>query len=125
MYFVLVLDAYHAVQYRIVEHRMIHQTEKVARGELKTTNELTALHDTLTRAVAMVDELLRAQTGTSKADPGLYRQFPGGPLNEAGVLEIERRFDAGQSDSEIALAMSISLGGVSRRRALWRRSKSR
>jgi hypothetical protein len=88
-------------------------------------NDLIALHGTLTRAMAIVDELLRAQPGESKTDTAAYRQFPGGALSPAGVAEIERRFDAGQPDSEIALAMSISLGGVSRRRGLWRRGKAK
>lgn len=87
--------------------------------------DLVALHGALTRAMAIVDELLRAQPGESATDTAAYRQFPGGPLSPAGVAEIDRRFDAGQPDSEIALAMSISLGGVSRRRGLWRRSKAR
>jgi hypothetical protein len=88
-------------------------------------NDLIALQGTLTRALAIVDELLRAQPGDSKTDTAAYRQFPGGSLSPAGVAEIERRFDAGQPDSEIALAMSISLGGVSRRRGLWRRGKAK
>jgi hypothetical protein len=88
-------------------------------------NQLAALHGTLTRALAMVDELLLAQPGESRTDTtAAYREYPGGPLSPAGVAEIERRFDAGQPDSEIALAMSISLGGVSRRRALWKRGKA-
>ena len=91
-----------------------------------TRKELISLRETLTRAVAMIDdELLRLKPGASEIDTDAYRQFSGGPLNQAGVAEIERRFDAGQSDSEVALAMSISLGGVSRRRGLWRRSKAR
>lgn len=89
-------------------------------------NELIALHTNLVRALAIVDELLRVQPGATKADTAAaYRQFAGGPLSPAGVTEIERRFDAGQADSEIALAMSVSLGGVARRRALWRRGKAR
>lgn len=89
-------------------------------------NQLTALHGTLTRALAMVDELLLAQPGESKTDnTAAYREYPGGPLSPAGVVEIERRFNAGQADSEIALAMSISLGGVSRRRGLWRRGQGK
>jgi hypothetical protein len=52
-----------------------------------------------------------------------YRRRPGGPLNELGEAEIERRFEAGLSDSEIALGMDISLTGVSKRRGQWRRGK--
>src|SRR5271166_1287684 len=102
---------------------MMHMREKENDRRTKVKNDLVALHGTLTRAMAIVDELLRAQPGDSK-DTAAYRQFPGGPLSPAGVAEIDRRFDAGQPDSEIALAMSISLGGVSRRRGLWRRSKA-
>jgi len=54
-----------------------------------------------------------------------YRRRPGGPLNERGEAEIERRFEAGFSDSEIALGMNISLTGVAKRRGQWRRSKAR
>jgi hypothetical protein len=54
-----------------------------------------------------------------------YRRRPGGPLNELGEAEIERRFAAGHRDSDIALEMKISLTGVAKRRTLWRRSLAR
>lgn len=63
------------------------------------------------------------QPSESKTDA--YRQFPGGPLTPAGVAEIERRFNAGQANSEIAQAMQISLDGVSKRRRLWRRKRAK
>jgi hypothetical protein len=103
----------------------VYVRKRRMKGELSMRKELTDLRGILTRAVAMVDELLRSQPGESKTNTDAYRQFPGGPLTPAGVAEIERRFDAGQPDSEIALAMEISLGGVSRRRGLWRRSRAR
>jgi len=70
-------------------------------------------------------QVRRNQPVESKINTNAYRQFPGGPLTPSGVAEIERRFDAGQPNSEIALAMVISLGGVSKRRGLWRREKAK
>lgn len=48
------------------------------------------------------------------------RQRPGGRLNELGVAEIIRRFEAGESNAAIALEMGITLRGVMLRRASWR-----
>lgn len=69
-------------------------------------------------------QVRRHQPGEAKTDTGC-RKFAGGPLTPAGVAEIEQRFNAGQADSEIAQAMRISLGGVSKRRRLWRRGKAK
>jgi hypothetical protein len=80
-------------------------------------NQLTTLHTTLKKATAQVESILAAQ-GTQ---PESYRRRLGGPLNELGEAEIERRFEAGYADSEIAHAMNVGLSGVSKRRAMWRR----
>jgi hypothetical protein len=81
--------------------------------------EARNLPATLRRAAALVESILAESTGASPADN--YRRRPGGSLNEKGEAEIERRFDAGFSDSEIALGMNISLNGVAKRRGMWRK----
>jgi DNA-binding NarL/FixJ family response regulator len=72
-----------------------------------------------------VTAFLKSLAAEHKADTATenYRRRPLGPLNERGEAEIERRFEAGISDSEIALGMNISLSGVAKRRGLWRRGK--
>lgn len=86
-------------------------------------DQLSVILNLLKRAVALVE--------THVADPTVdtgsenYRRRPGGPLNERGEAEIERRFEAGFSDSEIALGMDISLTGVAKRRGMWRKGKAK
>lgn len=85
-------------------------------------NHLTVLSESLDRARAVLDSILASQDATENSMPN-YRQYPGGPLNEAGIEEINKRFAAGQTDSRIALEMAISLTGVSKRRGIYRRSR--
>jgi len=86
--------------------------------------QLNELRGMLRKALNMVDSLIAQNPERgSEDDLSRFRQRPGGPLTEAGVAEVTRRFEAGDSDSAIALSMGISLIGVARRRALWRRSK--
>lgn len=73
------------------------------------------------KVTALLESLLAEQKAETSSEN--YRRRPGGPLNERGEAEIERRFEAGFSDSEIALGMNISLTGVAKRRGQWRRGK--
>jgi hypothetical protein len=75
--------------------------------------KITALFESLVQE-------LEIDTPTSPSEP--FRVLPGGPLNERGVAELHRLFEAGLSSSEIALKMDISLSGVAKRRGQWRRS---
>jgi hypothetical protein len=78
----------------------------------------------LVRALGLVDTLIAQQpTGRGRKDLSRHRIRPGGPLTDEAVAEITNRFEQGQSDSVIALAMGISLVGVSRRRTAWRRNR--
>lgn len=93
-------------------------------------DDLLILRETLMRAMGMLDKLLSKSkeigvSENSNSPTPNYRRYVGGPLNEAGEVEITRRFEAGHTDSQIALDMGISLTGVSKRRGMWRRSKSR
>lgn len=75
------------------------------------------------RAIA-ADMLAEQTTDALEADLTRYRRYTGGPLSECGEAEIRRRFQSGQSDSAIALAMGVSLTGVSKRRGMWRKAKT-
>ena len=88
-----------------------------------SSEQLSTLQNTLKRALALIDTLVADPTVDTATEN--YRQRPGGPLNERGQAEIDRRFEAGLTDSEIALGMDISLTGVSKRRGLWRRGKAK
>ena len=83
---------------------------------------LTEARASLARVIAMIDGML---AGGAPPEAGItnYRRRPGGPLNEAGEAEMIRRFEAGESDSTIALAMQVSLVGTAKRRAMWRRMR--
>jgi hypothetical protein len=90
--------------------------------------DLAALGQHLAQAIGIVNRMrVRRDTKDSAGGGGgrEFRRYVGGPLNEKGEAEINRRFEAGQGDSEIALAMGISLAGVSRRRTMWRRAQPR
>jgi hypothetical protein len=69
--------------------------------------------------IILRSQILDCKTGGDQ--PSI--RLASGQLNAFGVAEIERRFEAGESDSTVALAMAISLSGVSKRRAFWRRSR--
>jgi hypothetical protein len=85
---------------------------------------LSDVRATLVRALGLVDTLIAQQpAGKGRRDPARFRIRPGGPLTPEAVLELTRRFEQGESDSVIALAMGISLVGVSRRRTAWRRNR--
>lgn len=83
----------------------------------------------LAQAVGIIARM-RARRDTKETASGgdggrEFRRYVGGPPNEKGEAEINRRFEAGMGDSEIALAMGISLAGVSRRRTMWRRTQAK
>jgi DNA-binding NarL/FixJ family response regulator len=89
------------------------------------TDELLAIRESLLSVLGRVDQLLAKNTladSPENSSPN-YRRRAGGPLNEAGEMEITRRFESGHTDSQIALSMGISLTGVSKRRGMWRKSK--
>jgi len=89
--------------------------------------EILNLRDVLRKAVAIADGLLLAESGglglPGSEAASAFRRRPGGPLTEAGVAEVQRRLEAGQTDSQIALAMEISLTGISKRRWMWRKER--
>jgi hypothetical protein len=96
------------------------------RMEIVEQQKLRALLAAIDTARAIATDLLAEQTAeASEADMTRYRRYPGGPLSEAGEAEIQRRFDAGQTDSVIALGMGISLTGVAKRRGMWRQTKGK
>ncbi len=87
--------------------------------------DLLQIRAALARCLAALDQHLAGQApGNSDGDPARFRVRPGGPLSEAGIAEIERRFAEGQADTTIALALGISVPGVARRRAMWRRTRA-
>ena len=90
---------------------------------MNQTVELNELRGMLRRALGMVDALItNSPARGSDDDVSRFRERPGGPLNDEGIAEVNRRFEAGESDSRIALDMAISLVGVARRRAVWRKT---
>lgn len=79
--------------------------------------ELNELRSMLVRGLAMVDAIIEhAPDRGSHDDVSRFRDRPGGRLNDAGIAEVHRRLDAGESDSRIALEMGISPVNVGRRR---------
>ena len=85
--------------------------------------ELVNIRAQLLSALATIDSLLAS--GAASADVASYRVSPGGPLSEAGIAEMYRRFDAGEPDAIIARAMSVSVQGCQKRRAIWKKERSR
>lgn len=83
--------------------------------------QLISMLNNQKKITALLESLIAEQNVNTASEN--YRRRPGGPLNERGEAEIERRFEAGFSDSEIALAMDISLTGVAKRRGQWRRGR--
>lgn len=91
--------------------------------------DLSALSQHLAQAVGIIQRM-RARRETIDSSTGgeggrEFRRYVGGPLNDRGETEINKRFEAGQGDTEIALSMGISLAGVSRRRTMWRRGQTK
>lgn len=88
---------------------------------------MTDLHEVraaAARLVSLIDQLLAGQPpAEDEGDLARFRTRPGGPLTEEGIAEMEGRFEGSESDSTIALAMRVSLDGVARRRAMWRKQK--
>ena len=91
--------------------------------------DLSALAKHLVQAAGIVARMQARRDTNETASGGEggreFRRYVGGPLNEKGEAEINRRFEAGMGDSEIAMAMGISLAGVSRRRTMWRRTQGK
>jgi hypothetical protein len=85
--------------------------------------QLIELLNTLKRAEALINTLIAESTSDTDTAPENWRRRPGGQLNELGEAEIDRRFKAGHSDTDIASAMKISLTGVAKRHTQWRRSQ--
>ena len=90
--------------------------------------DLSSLHENLTQSLAIVNRL-RARNDTTDsaaggADVSKFRRYEGGPLSDLGVSTMADMFQRGCGDSEIALSMSVSLAGVSRRRTMWRRERN-
>lgn len=91
--------------------------------------DLSALSQHLAQAIGIIQRI-QARRNTKDTVAGSegghnFRRYAGGPLNDRGEAEINKRFEAGQGDSEIALTMGISLAGVSRRRTMWRRGQTK
>lgn len=89
--------------------------------------DLSALARHLAQATEIVARMRARRSAGETAAGGEggreFRRYSGGPLNEKGEAEINRRFEASMRDSEIAMAMGISLAGVSRRRTMWRKTQ--
>ena len=109
---------FHSLVGHVVRTAREYDVDQTPNGKPKMVRSKRGPHRTFTLQVR------RDRAGQSKTD-NPYRKFARGPLTPAGVAEIERRFDASQADSEIVQAMRISLGGVSKRRRLWRRGKAK
>lgn len=87
--------------------------------------ENTQMHEIrsiFNRAYQSVEAVLRGHTSHRVSNPSQWRRRPNGPLNDSGVREIYRRFAAGRTDGEIAIAMDVTPSGVFRRRLMWIRS---
>ncbi len=84
--------------------------------------ELLAIRNQMQALMVRCDRLLAAETfsrpdGDLLARQARYRATPGGVLSQEGVLEIQRRLEAGETDAMIARAMGMSVQGVAKRRA--------
>ncbi len=94
--------------------------------ENENDRELVALRQCLAQAMGIVDRLLaQREIADSDGSGTEFRRYIGGPLSERGEAEINRRFEAGLTDSQIAIGMGISLAGVSKRRTMWRRTQTK
>lgn len=83
--------------------------------------ELLSIRQQLQAALTRCDRLLAGQPGSGAAADWQtlqvrYRVSPGGALSAGGVLEIRRRFEAGETNSLIAREMGIAVQGVAKRR---------
>jgi len=86
------------------------------------TAEILSIRQQLQAALARCDRLLAGNLSTQPAGDYQalqlrYRISPGGALSAAGVTEIRRRFEAGETNSLIAREMGITIQGVAKRRA--------
>lgn len=87
--------------------------------------QLNEIRGMLRNALNLVDALMKqVPAAEPPSDISRYRLRPGGPLSDDGIVELNRRFDAGESDPHIALQMGISVIGVARRRTMWRRTSA-
>jgi hypothetical protein len=107
----------------------IQKGEQIVQNQNIEDQDLSALSQHLARAVGII-ERMRARRNTKDTAAGgeggrEFRRYVGGPLNERGEADINKRFEGGQGDTEIALSMGISLAGVSRRRTMWRRGQAK
>lgn len=88
-------------------------------------NDLAALRECHARMGGILDRMQARREAAGNEAGDDFRRYAGGPLNERGEAEINSRFQAGQTDSQIALGMSVSLAGVSKRRTMWRRRQAK
>ena len=58
--------------------------------------ELIQLRALVAQSLVIIDRLLAGQQSPI-GDPGRWRKYPGGPLNAAGIAEMQRRFGSGPS----------------------------
>jgi hypothetical protein len=85
--------------------------------------ELINVRAQLMSALATIDSLLAGAPGAEVTVK--YRVSPGGPLSEAGIAEMYRRFEANEPDAVIARAMAVSVQGCQKRRAIWKKERAR
>lgn len=83
--------------------------------------ELVHVRGVLLGALNMIDAILAADTSGEPTDVSKFRTSPGGPLSDAGIVEMYRRFEASEPDAIIARAMGVSVQGVQKRRAIWKK----
>jgi len=87
-------------------------------------DDLAELRSLIVALLTRLDRILaRPQKDKGVQAAARWRVGPGGPLSEVGVQEINRRFEAGEADGDIARAMAISFPGVQKRRQIWRRER--
>lgn len=87
-------------------------------------SQVMEIYENHKKTTALLESLIAELKLAPSTRPGdSFRVFPGGPLNEHGVAELKKLFEAGLSSSEIALRMDISLSGIAKRRGQWRRGK--
>lgn len=85
---------------------------------------IVKIRELFDRLALEIDTLTKTRTPADDVDmrSAQYRDLPGGTLNSRGISEMYRLFEAGLTSLEIAMAMGVSLSGVSKRRTLWKRS---
>lgn len=82
--------------------------------------QAVALQDQANQLMQSLDALLVPEPSWRVTDdPNHWRRWPGGPLNDRGDQEINRRFASGQKNDQIVREMRIAPWGVANRRRMF------